>query len=321
MESLYPPVENIQRTTHSAGRHRLHIEVSGNPKGIPVLFLHGGPGSGCRPHHHRFFNPTHYRIILMDQRGCGRSQPHGELRDNTTHHLIEDIETLRVVLGVSRWMLFGGSWGAALALLYAQHYPHAVSSMILRGSFLARKSDLQWLTQRGANRHFPLAWQQFCNAVNDYEQHDMVSAYYQRLRSDDQTVKLMYAKLWETWSSVVTRGSERSSLSTTVLSHLEKKLLIEKATIALHYAYHDYFLAQHPIVDHLHLLPQVPIKIIHGRDDYLCRLSASETLAKHLPWASVSRVDKAGHLAEDPLICRALVNATNAFAQNLVFDQ
>ncbi|WP_232787381.1 prolyl aminopeptidase [Spongiibacter nanhainus] len=320
MDTLYPPPQDIQRTTLSAGRHRLHVETSGNPRGLPVLFLHGGPGSGCRPHHHRFFNPQHYHIILLDQRGCGRSQPHGGLQDNTTWHLIDDIEALRTSLNISSWMLFGGSWGAALALVYAQHYPRAVSSMILRGSFLARKADLHWLTQRGANRHFPLAWQQFSNAVNDYEQHDMVSAYYQRLCSDDHRTQLMYAKLWETWSSVVTLGRERPSPSSVSLSQLEEKLLIEKASIALHYAYHDYFLDQHPIADHLHQLPQVPIKIIHGRDDYLCRLSASETLAKHLPWASMSRVNNGGHLAEDSLICRELVKATDAFAQNLVFD-
>lgn len=318
MNTLYPPPRIIRYLKHRAEQHLLHVEISGNPSGIPVLFLHGGPGSGCRPHAHRFFNPLHYHIVLFDQRGCGRSSYTGSAtQNNTTWKLIADIEALRRALGVDKWLLFGGSWGACLALCYAQCYPQNVSGLVLRGSFLGRRCDLEWLTAGGAGQRFPRAWQRFCHAVsvhNKGEDKNLVNAYYQHLNQGNLESQHYYAQHWEHWCNTVTLGTP------SLRQNGDPQALVRRARIALHYAYHDYFLADQPILDTLARLPTVPIQIIHGENDTLCPIDAAETLAAALPWARFKRLEEAGHIAEDPQVSQALVAATDAFARDRNFD-
>lgn len=312
MKTLYPPPRNIQQFSLEVDGHRLHIQVSGNPAGIPVLFLHGGPGSGCRPQAHQFFDPLHYRVVLMDQRGCGRSEPQGSLHNNTSWHLLNDIEALRLSLNVDRWLLFGGSWGACLALYYAQHYPSAVAAMILRGIFLGRVSDRDGLFSRAAQAHFHQAWRAFSMAVNQSEGEPLVSAYYRCLRRGDLASRYRYAKLWEDWSATVTLGRPPTPGGAASLS--QQQGVVARASVALHYAHHGYFLSDRPLLANIDNTPRVPIKIIHGQNDLLCPIYAAQTLAQALPWASFSAVADAGHIAEDPQISQTLVAATDEYA-------
>lgn len=191
MRSLYPDIQpNHQYSLEVSDGHRLHVEESGNPSGIPVLFVHGGPGGGCAPNHRRFFNPERYRIILFDQRGCGRSTPHASLENNNTRKLVEDMEAIRHFLKVDRWLLFGGSWGSTLSLVYAQTHPQRVSGLILRGIFLCRDQDIQWFYQSGASALFPDFWQDFLAPIPAAERQDLLSAYHRRLTSDNELIRM-----------------------------------------------------------------------------------------------------------------------------------
>ena len=200
MRTLYPEISSYNKLHLPVDDlHTLYIEESGNPKGIPVIFIHGGPGGGTSSAHRRFFNPEKYRIILFDQRGCGRSTPHSELHENTTNKLLEDMEKIREHLSIDQWLLFGGSWGSTLSLLYAQAFPDKVLGLILRGIFLCRKQDIQWFYQRGASAIFPDYWKEYQHPIPTAERHDMLSAYHKRLTSDNEIARMSAAKAWSVW--------------------------------------------------------------------------------------------------------------------------
>src|SRR3546814_588516 len=202
MHMLYPEIDCFDHGMLAVdGRHTLYYEQCGNPDGKPVVILHGGPGGGCNAKMRRFHDPKAYRIILFDQRGAGRSTPHADLIDNTTWHLVSDIETMRVHLGIEHWQVFGGSWGSTLALAYAQTHPQRVSELVLRGIFMLRRWELEWFYQEGASRLFPEAWQQYVSAIPVVERHDLISAFHRRLTSDDADTRLAAARAWSVWEA------------------------------------------------------------------------------------------------------------------------
>jgi proline iminopeptidase len=233
MQTLYPPIQPY--TSYQLpvdGTHTLYIEECGNLDGIPVVFLHGGPGAGCEPLHRRFFDPEIYRIVLFDQRGCGKSIPHAELRDNTTWHLVADIEAIRNHLNIERWLLFGGSWGSTLALAYAQKHPGRVLGMILRGIFLGRERDVRWFYQDGASRLFPDAWESFIDPIPQNEHDDLLQAYHQRLTGTDELERLRLARSWSTWEATTLNLERKPS----VVEHFaEAHMALSLARIEAHY--------------------------------------------------------------------------------------
>jgi proline iminopeptidase len=307
--NLYPNTSSTKLTLDTGLLHQLHIEVSGNPLGIPVVFLHGGPGSSCNENHRRYFNPDHYHIITFDQRGCGLSTPKGELTDNTSQYLIADLERIREHFSIEQWLIFGGSWGACLGLLYAQAFPARVSGMILRGCFLAREQDLFWFTQHGASAIFPEEWQLFIQDIPENEKSDLVAAFYTRLHHGDQATQLKYAAIWADWSSKVATHN----LSSISSKRKPDETLILKVKIETHYAFHRYFIEENQILNNITALPKVPVTIIHGELDRTCLLSASRQLAASIPNSELIVLTNTGHLIEESNMIDALVAATDQF--------
>ena len=294
--------------------HTLYLEESGNPAGVPVLFLHGGPGAGCDPVHRRFFDPQRYRIILFDQRGCGQSTPHAELRDNTTWHLVADIETLRQHLGIDRWLVFGGSWGSTLALAYAQTHPNRVLGLILRGIFLCRNTDIHWFYQHGANRLFPDLWEQFLTPIPPNERHDLVPAYYQRLTSANELERLRAARAWAMWEGATL---SLESQPATVEHFGEAHRALSLARIECHYFTHHSFLEPDQLLHQADRLQGIPGVIVHGRYDVVCPLDNAWALHQAWPEAELRIVTPAGHAVTEPGIVDALITATQDFADRL----
>lgn len=312
MRTLYPPIEPRRVFYLSVGRHRLYVEECGNPTGIPVLFLHGGPGSGCRSEHRRFFDPARYRIILVDQRGAGRSQPQGEVRDNTTQHLLDDLERVRRESAVERWLLFGGSWGAALSLLYAQAHPDRVYGMILRGSFLARRRDLQWFIESGAPRVYPEQWAQLLDHLPAAARGDPVAAIDRILNGDDELARRRIAREWTLWGHRVALGD---AFDPEALSDQVPAAVVHQARIELHYARYGYFVEEGRLLrDCDARLQQVPVVLIHGRHDLVCPVEAAFSLYRKLPHADFRVLPGAGHLAAGEAMIDALVAATDEMA-------
>ena len=312
MNSLYPPLEAYVEHRISVGQgYELYVEECGNPEGRPALFLHGGPGSGCTLDHRRYFDPGRYRIILMDQRGSGRSTPRGGVESNTTWGLLQDLEVVRRRLGADRWLLFGGSWGATLALVYAQTHPDAVAGMVLRGTFLARAVDLRWFFgAEGVARVLPEAWEAFCGAIPAAERGDPVRAYHRRVHGDDPVVALDWARAWSAWTDrVVTWNLTPAPQGQETEQDPQRQLA--KVRIETHYALHRYFIAEHPILERVDTLPDVPISIVHGRRDLTCALEASWTLHRAVPGSRLVVVPDAGHIASDPAMIDALVGETD----------
>ena len=314
MRVLYPEIAPFRTHTLDTGSlHRLHVEEAGAPDGIPVLFLHGGPGSGCNENHRRYFDPARYRIVLFDQRGCNRSTPRGQVAENTTAHLLDDIERIRVHLGIDRWVIFGGSWGATLGLLYAQRHPDRTLGLILRGVFLARQSDLDWFARDGANRIFPDHWAEFVRAVPETERGDLVAALHARVHGPDPEAKQKAARAWSNWATRVTTwlfpqaGAEQE----------DPGRMLDQAAIETHYAQHRYFIAENQILANVDRLPDVPTRIIHGRRDLTCTLEASWTLHRALPRSELVIVNESGHLASEPAIMDALITATDELASRI----
>jgi proline iminopeptidase len=291
--------------------HELAIEESGIAHGIPVIVLHGGPGGVCLPLHRRFFNPEKYRIILFDQRGAGKSRPHGELKNNHSQALVSDIETIRNHLGLEKVMLFGGSWGATLALLYAQAFPENVSAMILRGVFLGRRSDLDWLYKDGANRFFPDAWQNFLKPISMNERDDLIAAYYRRLTGSDELAKRSAAKHWSAWEGECSTLRPSHSL---VDQFMESKRALSLARIECHYFMNDCFLEENQILNNVESIQNIPGVIVHGRYDMVCSLEASHSLNDVWQNAKLHVVRDAGHASTEPGIIDALVRASDDFA-------
>ena len=312
LRTLYPPIQPFAADWVSVENgHRIYVEQSGAPDGIPVLFVHGGPGGGTSPVQRRFFNPRKYRIILFDQRGCGKSQPHASLDHNTTQNLIADMEHIRETLNIDSWLLFGGSWGSTLSLLYAQAHPTRTRGLILRVIFLMSRRELDWFYRDGTSRIFPEAWEQFKSMVPEDEQHDLIAAYYKRL-SDPAFDKerLQFAKEWSLWeASTVTLMPDEEQQAHSV----DPIFALAFARIEAHYFHHRGFLERDDqIMEDAHKLEGIPTTIIQGRYDSICPPTSAWQLARAMPWAKLKIVPVAGHSAFEPAIQHELICATDA---------
>lgn len=315
MRTLFPEIQPYASQYLAVDDlHTLYVEECGNPTGLPVLFLHGGPGAGCEPLHRRFFDPQRYRIVLFDQRGCGQSTPHAELRQNTTALLVDDIERLRETLGVERWLVFGGSWGSTLALAYAEAHPERILGLILRGVFLCRDADIHWFYQHGANRLFPDVWQRFLAPIPPEEHGDLVRAYYQRLTSANELERLRAARAWAMWEGATLTLESHPA---TVEQFGETHRALSLARIECHYFIHQSFLEPDQLLRQAHRLQGIPGVIVHGRYDVVCPLDNAWALHQAWPEAELRIVTPAGHAVTEPGIVDALITATQDFAGRL----
>lgn len=312
MLTLYPHVKPYRQFRLPVeSPHDLYVEECGRPDGLPVVFLHGGPGAGCEPYHRRFFDPNRYRIVLFDQRGSGRARPHASLDDNTTPKLVADMEYLRERLGIERWVVFGGSWGSTLGLAYAQTHPERVLGLILRGIFLCRKRDIDWFYRDGASRLFPDYWKDFLEPIPDAERSDLMRAYYRRLTGMDEVQRMAAAKAWSTWEGrTATLHADPGVVEHFAAAHLALSL----ARIECHYFVNDCFMAPDKLLQNAYRLRNIPGAVVHGRYDAICPVE--QAWALHLAWpqAVLTIVPDAGHSATEPGIVAALVRATNEMA-------
>jgi len=307
---LYPEIE-----PHGQGRlpldeiHTMYWEESGNPAGIPVIFLHGGPGAGSTPAHRRFFDPACYRIVIYDQRGAGRSTPLGETRENTTPHLISDLELLRQHLEIDRWLVFGGSWGSTLAIAYGEAHPERCLGFILRGIFLCRKQEIDWFLY-GLRNLFPEAWHALVAPLSTEERDDILAAYYQRLMNPDPAIHLPAARTWSTYE-----GSCSTLLPNpaTVSYFASDTVALGLARMEAHYFSHNIFLPENALLKNVHKLHGIPATIVQGRYDAVCPIVSADDLHQAWPQAEYIIIDDAGHSAWEPGIQSALVRATDQF--------
>lgn len=294
--------------------HTLYIEEVGNPKGIPILFIHGGPGAGCTENDRRFFNPEKYRIILFDQRGCGRSKPHAELQENHTDALIDDIEKIRELLAVEEWALFGGSWGSTLSLIYTQAHPERVLGMILRGIFLCRKEDIYWFYQEGACHIFPDYWQEYLAPIPVVDHGDLLAAYYLQLMGSNELVQMSAAKAWSVWEGRCASLHPNPDL----VEHLgSPHTALAMARIEAHYFIHNAFLLENEILGRMDRLQGIAGTIIHGRYDMVCPVSQAYALHQAWPDSTLKVIRDAGHASSEPATLAALVQATDELLASL----
>jgi proline iminopeptidase len=315
MKKAFPAIRPYSTETISVTEpHRLYLEQSGNPEGIPVLFVHGGPGGGTRPIDRCFFDPDKYRIILFDQRGSGKSTPHAALDDNNTDALVADIETLREHLGIERWVIFGGSWGSTLGLVYAQTYPECVMGLMLRGIFLCRDEDIQWFYQRGASQVFPDYWLQYEQIIPLAERGDMLGAYYTRLTGDNEFERMAAAKAWSVWEGRCATLRANESL---VEHFANPHLAMAMARIEAHFFINKAFLEPDQILNNCHRLKNIPGYIVHGRYDMVCPVNQAFDLSKAWPEAQLSIIADAGHASGEPGTTDALIRATESLAYQL----
>ncbi len=312
MHSLYPEIEPYRTGyLNVTALHSLYFEETGNPNGPAVVFLHGGPGAGVIPAYRRFFDPTFYRIILFDQRGSGQSRPYASLEENTTWNLLEDVERLRESLNIRRWLVFGGSWGSTLALLYAIHHPQATAGMILRGIYLGRPVENHWLYQQGASFFFPDLWKTYEGFIPAAERGDMVAAYQRRLTSPDPTVRLEAARRWAGWENSISRLVPEPA-SPAAPHPAEADLAI--ARIENHYIYNHLFLpSDNYILEQAAAIRHIPTRIVHGRYDMICPVRSAFELADQLPQAEMRIIPNAGHASMELPTSAALVQATDDF--------
>ncbi len=315
MSEPYPPIEPY--ATHQLAvdpPHRLCVEECGNLGGIPALFLHGGPGAGCEPYHRRLFDPGRYRIVLFDQRGCGRSTPHASLEANTTGHLVADLERLRGHLGIERWLVFGGSWGSTLALAYAEAHPERVLGLVVRGVFLCREEEIRWIYQEGANWVFPDYWEDFLAPIPPEERGDLVGAYYRRLNGADDALRWEAARAWSLWE-----GRTLSLLLNPGIidAFCEPQRALSIARIECHYFRHQAFLRPNQLLEDAGRLAGIPGVIVQGRYDLICPVQSAWALHRAWPGSELQIIPDAGHAASERGILRALVGATDGFAARL----
>ena len=311
---LYPAIEPYATGMLAVSNlHSIYYEECGNPDGQPVLFLHGGPGGGANAKVRRFFDPDHYRIILFDQRGCGRSTPHACLQENTTWDLVADIERLRAHLELYSWQLFGGSWGSTLALAYAQTHPSQVSSMVLRGIFTLRQSELEWFYQGGASTIYPDAWQDYLKPIPEAERNDLIAAYHRRLTGDDETEQLDAAKAWSLWEGRTSRLLiDQAELD----GYVDQDFALTFARIESHYFFNrGFFSSDSQLLDDAYRIRHIPAVIIQGRYDVVCPLTTAWDLHEQWPEADLRIVQDAGHSAFEPGILTELLDATDRFRQ------
>ncbi|MHB1085340.1 MAG: prolyl aminopeptidase [Thiobacillus sp.] len=309
--TLHPPISPYASgMLKMTGNHCLYWETSGNPDGIPVLFVHGGPGSGTSPSHRRFFDPARYRIVLFDQRGSGRSTPHGELTDNTTPLLIADMEALRRQLGIDTWLVFGGSWGSTLALAYAEAHPACCRGLVLRGIFLCRKSEIDWFLD-GIRAFFPEAQRQLAEFIPQDERHDLLTAYYRRLIDPDPAVHQPAAYQWATFEASCSTLLPNPDL---VSAFGNDKTALSLSRIEAHYFVNHIFLPDNSLLDNVDRIRHIPAVIVQGRYDGVCPIVSADELARAWPEARYTIVADAGHSAFEPGITHELVTATDTFA-------
>ncbi len=318
MLPLYPEIKPYARHMLDVDDvHSLYIDESGTPNGIPVLFVHAGPGSGCEFNSRCFFNPEKYRIILFDQRGSGRSKPHSDLTNNTTGDLVADIEKIRQFLQIDKWVLFGGGFGAMLSLVYAETYSTHVLGMVLRGIFLGRKADIDWIYQDGANRFFPDHWEDFETPIPVAERSDYLAAYHRRINGADELARMGAAKAWSRWEA------DCSSLEPNprLVKHLtDPHRAMARSRIGLHYFTNNCFLTDNQILNNIDSISDVPGIIVHGRYDMLCPVKSAHELHAAWPISQVYLVREAGHSATEPALIDALVRATRDMALRFESD-
>jgi proline iminopeptidase len=294
--------------------HTMYWEQSGNPQGVPVVFLHGGPGAGSSPAHRRFFDPACYRIVIFDQRGAGRSTPHGELKDNTTPHLLADMEKLRAHLRIDRWLVFGGSWGSTLALAYGESHPERCLGFVLRGIFLCREQEAEWFLH-GMRTVFPEAWRNFVEPIPAAERADLLAAYTRRLNHPDPTVHLPAARVWSTYEGACSTLLPNPD---TIAYFSGDRVALGLARIEAHYFRHRVFLPDGVLLDNVQRLRNIPAVIVQGRYDMVCPMQTADDLHRAWPEAEYIVVPDAGHSAWEPGIRAQLVAALERFKATLV---
>lgn len=312
MRDFYPPIEPINKGFLKVSDiHNLYWEECGNPQGQPVVFLHGGPGGGIGPDLRRFFDPKAYRIILFDQRGSGASTPNAELKDNTTWDLVKDIETLREMFKIDKWVVFGGSWGSTLALAYAITHPDRVKGLILRGIFLCRPSEIKWFYQDGASQIFPDVWDEYLKPIPPNERHDMVTAYYKRLTDPNADVRLTAAKAWSKWEA----ATSRLFVSPEAINEFDDpEYALSFARIECHYFTNNaFFKTDNWLLENVDKIRHIPGVIVQGRYDVVCPARSAWDLHKAWPEAKFTFIADAGHAAAEPGTKSALIEATDAF--------
>jgi proline iminopeptidase len=313
MLMLYPEIKPY--ATHRLEvdpPHELYLEESGVPDGIPVLYVHGGPGGGTEPRNRCFFDPERFRIILFDQRGAGQSTPHAELSGNNTAALIADMERIREFLGVEQWVLFGGSWGSTLSLLYAQRHPERVMALVLRGIFLAREKDMHWLYQEGASRLFPDYWEDFLKPIPEDRHDDLIHAYYEVLTGDNELARMAAAKAWSGWEA----NCIALHPSHDIVEHMvDPHVALAMARIEAHYFVNKCFIEENQILRDIQALREIPCTIVHGRYDAVCPVDNAYDLHKLWPESELDIVRDAGHTVYEPGITDVLIRTTRRISE------
>jgi len=312
VQYLYPPIDPFdQRMVDVGDGHRIYMEQCGNPNGVPVVVLHGGPGGGCSPAMRRYFDPAVYRVILFDQRGCGRSRPHASVTDNTTWHLVADIERLRTLLDIDDWTVFGGSWGATLALIYAQAHPDRVNRLVLRGVFLATQAELDWFYGGGAGKFWPEQWAKFTALLTDDELTDTIRAYNKRLFSGDRATEILYARAWSAWENALASMHANGGAGESPGEYARAFARLEN-----HYFMNGAFLEKDgQILDQIDKIAHIPGHIVQGRYDMICPPQAAWNLAERWPNAELKMVRNAGHALSEPGISAELVRIMDRVAE------
>ena len=311
--TLFPPIEPFNSGFMERDGHQIYYEQCGNPNGKPAVFLHGGPGGGGSTTVRRFFDPKKYHIVIFDQRGCGRSKPHGCLEKNTTWDLVEDIETLKKILGFKKWLVFGGSWGSTLSLAYSQTYPASVSEMVLRGIFMLRKKELDWFYQEGASNIFPEAWEKFLEPIDENQRDDLMSAYHKIFKSDNEEKKLAAAIAWSRWEGSTSSLSYNPDMAD---SFSNPHFALAFALIENHYFVNKGFLEHENqlIESGIDIIRNIPTTIVQGRYDIVCPMTTAWELSKNWPEAKLIVAPSSGHTAFEKEITNELIKATNGYA-------
>ena len=311
--SLFPPIEPFNSGFMERDGHQIYYEQCGNPNGKPAVFLHGGPGGGGSIAVRRFFNPEKYHIVIFDQRGCGRSMPHGCLEKNTTWDLVEDIEALKNMLRIENWLVFGGSWGSTLSLAYSQTYPASVSEMVLRGIFMLRKKELDWFYQEGASNIFPEAWEKFLEPIDENQRDNLMSGYHKIFKSDNEEKKLAAAIAWSRWEGSTSSLSYNPDMAD---SFSNPQFALAFALIENHYFVNKGFLEhENQLIEYgIDIIRNIPTTIVQGRYDIVCPMTTAWELSKNWPEAKLIVAPSSGHTAFEKEITHELIKATNGYA-------
>lgn len=312
---MYPSVEPYQHGYLDMGDgHQVYWELVGNPDGLPAVFIHGGPGAGCSPEARRLFDPERYKVLLFDQRGAGRSRPHASLKANTTQHLVADMERLRELAGVGRWLLFGGSWGSTLALAYAQAFPERTLGLVLRGVFTGRVSELRWLYEDGAGWLFPEAWEDFLEGLDAEERHAPVRSYYRRLTDPDPAIRQAAAVAWSLWEASIIQLRPAATIAE---AYTDLEFAVGLARIEAHYAVNGFWLSEGQLLDNIGSIAHLPGVIVQGRYDACTPPRTAWELYRRWPASRLDIAPAAGHRFDEPEILSRLIAATDAFAGQL----